>query len=52
MDADKATTEGDWAYPTGFSVLVDADNMTFQPENISDEVFGRDEDMDEAEIAE
>jgi hypothetical protein len=52
MDADKATTEGDWAYPTGFSVLVNTDDMTFQPENISDEVFGRDEDMDEAEITE
>lgn len=46
MDPDKATTEGDWAYPTGFSVLVNVDDMTFQPENISDEVFGRDEEMD------
>lgn len=44
MDPDKATTEGDWAYPTGFSVIVDAETMTFQPENISDEVFGRDEE--------
>ena len=43
MDPDKSTTEGDWAYPTGFSVLVNADNMTFQPESISDEVFGREE---------
>ena len=43
MDADKATKEGDWAYPDGFSILVDADAMTFQPEHISDEVFGREE---------
>lgn len=43
MDADKATKEGDWAYPTGFSILVNSDDMTFQPENISDEVFGREE---------
>lgn len=46
MDADKATKEGDWAYPTGFSILVDAENMTFQPEHISDEVFGREEGED------
>lgn len=46
MDADKATKEGDWAYPTGFSILVDVENMTFQPENISDEVFGREEGED------
>ena len=46
MDPDKATTEGDWAYPTGFSVLVNMDDMTFQPENISDEVFGREEGED------
>ena len=43
MDADKATKEGDWAYPDGFSILVNADAMTFQPEHISDEVFGREE---------
>lgn len=46
MDPDKATTEGDWAYPTGFSVLVNVDDMTFRPENISDEVFGREEGED------
>lgn len=46
MDPDKATTEGDWAFPTGFSVLVNVDDMTFQPENISDEVFGREEGED------
>ncbi len=46
MDADRTTTAGDRAYPTGFSILVDVDTMTNQPENISDEVFGRDEDMD------
>lgn len=46
MDPDKATTEGDWAYPTGFSILVNVDDMTFQPENISDEVFGREEGED------
>lgn len=46
MDADKATKEGDWAYPTGFSILVNAEDMTFQPENISDEVFGREEGED------
>lgn len=46
MDPDKATKEGDWAYPTGFSVLVDADAMTFMPEEISDEVFGREENED------
>lgn len=46
MDADKATKEGDWAYPTGFSVLVDVETMTFRPESISDEVFGREEGED------
>lgn len=46
MDADKATKEGDWAYPTGFSILVSVDDMTFQPESISDEVFGREEGED------
>ncbi|MCD8345312.1 MAG: hypothetical protein LUC38_05050 [Oscillospiraceae bacterium] len=51
MDADRSTTEGDWAYPTGFSILVDVDSMTFIPENISDEVFGR-EEMEEGEEGE
>ena len=46
MDPDKATTEGDWAYPTGFSILVNVDDMTFRPEHISDEVFGREEGED------
>lgn len=46
MDVEKATKEGDWAYPTGFSILVSVDDMTFQPESISDEVFGREEGED------